>query len=369
MDRNGVQHNVRVMWQRRWVRVLVFFSFWTFLAFFFGIRMVLSYAYAGYGVNWRFPMLLSLTEVYGWAVLFPLIYLLARKFRFEGGWWWRDVPVHMVAGLGLALIKANVDRALIPWVTGEARYSVRVLDETHSNLLTYWILVGLLLGGEYYRRYREREVKASQLEAQLAQARLEALRMQLHPHFLFNTLNGISALMHRDVEAADRMLARLSELLRLTLESGDAQEVSLKQELDFLSRYLEIEKTRFGDRLTVEMRIEPETLDAQVPNLILQPLVENAIRHGIAPQAAPGRIELRAERRDGRLRLEVFDNGKGMTEEKLKSLQEGVGLSNTRARLQQLYGESCRFKLENGTGAGLRVTVEIPFRTEARSDS
>ncbi len=342
------------------------FGIWTFLALFFGSRMVLSYAYSGYGINWSFPLLLSLTEVYGWAVLFPVIYLLARRFRFEGGRLWRDVPVHLFAGLGLALLKANADRVLIPLVTGVANYRVRVLDETHSNLLTYWVLVGVVLGIVYYRRFRERELRASQLEARLAEARLEALKMQLHPHFLFNTLNGISALMHRDVEAADRMLVRLSDLLRMTLESGDAQETSLKQELEFLNAYLEIEKTRFGDRLTVEMKVDPETLDARVPALILQPLVENAIRHGIGPRVEPGRIELRAERRNGRLCLHVSDNGAGIPEGGGEALREGVGLSNTRARLAQLYGDDHRFELENGKGRekGLRVTVEIPYRRE-----
>lgn len=356
------------MLQRRWLRVLLIFGCWTFLALFFASRMALSYGYSGGSIAWGFIFKLSFIQWYGWAVLAPVVFLLARRFSFEGRWWWGHLLLHLPASFLLAQIKFQMDSSLALFLIG-GRFRFRPANELHPNILTYWLLVGVILGVEYYRRYRERELSASQLEAQLAQARLEALRMQLHPHFLFNTLHGISALMHRDVEAADRMLARLSELLRLTLEAGNTQEVSLKQELDFLSRYLEIEKVRFGDRLTVEMHIEPETLDAQVPNLILQPLVENAIRHGIAPQAAPGRIELRAERRDGRLCLEVFDSGKGMTEEKLKSLQEGVGLSNTRARLQQLYGESCRFKLENGTGAGLRVTVEIPFRTEARSDS
>jgi LytS/YehU family sensor histidine kinase len=184
--------------------------------------------------------------------------------------------------------------------------------------------------------------------------------MQLNPHFLFNTLHAISALVHKDVEAADRMIARLSDLLRYALESTDAQEVPLRQELGFLNRYLEIEQTRFGDRLTVRLDIAPETLDALVPNLVLQPLVENAIRHGIEPRAKPGRIDLRARRENGRLKLEVCDNGVGLPSGRIP--EEGVGLSNTRARLQQLYGEGHCFELGDAPGGGLMVSVELPFR-------
>ena len=369
MDGNGVQHKVRVMLQRRWLRVLLIFGCWTFLALFFASRMALSYGYSGSSIAWGFILKLSFIQWYGWAVLAPLVFLLARRFSFEGRWWWAHLLVHLPTGLFLAVVKFQMDSFLASLViTG--RYRMRSANELHPNILTYWVLVGVVLGIVYYRRYRERELRASQLEARLAQARLEALKMQLHPHFLFNTLNGISALMHRDVEAADRMLVRLSDLLRMTLESGDAQETSLKQELEFLNAYLEIEKTRFGDRLTVDMQVDPETLDARVPTLILQPLVENAIRHGIAPQVEPGRIELRAQRRNGRLCLQVSDNGAGLPEGTGDALREGVGLSNTRARLAQLYGEDYRFELENGKGSangrekGLRVTVEIPYRRE-----
>ena len=349
------------MLKRAWVRVLLIFAGWTLLAVFYAGRMVLSYAYSGYEVNWAFPLQLSLTQWYGWAVLFPVIVLVARRFSFGGRLWWRDALVHLPVAVVFAFGKAIADQTLLPLVTGvNVRY--RQIDEAHSNLLTYGVLVGLVLGIDYYRKYRDRELRTAQLETRLAEARLEALRMQLHPHFLFNTLNGISALMHRDVEAADRMLARLSELLRLTLEAGDEQEIPLRQELEFLDRYLAIEKVRFGERLTVLTEVQPDALDAMVPNLILQPLVENAIRHGIGPHARPGRIELRAERRNGRLRLEVTDNGRGIPVGDGGPVVEGVGLSNTRARLRQLYGDDQSFALQNGSEAGLTVRIEIPYR-------
>ena len=214
----------------------------------------------------------------------------------------------------------------------------------------------------YYRKYRERELRALQLETRLAQAQLDALKMQLHPHFLFNTLNSISVLMSEDVVAARRMLTRMSELLRASLENVGKHEVSLREELDFLGNYLEIEQTRFHDRLAVRMQIEPGVLDARVPNLILQPLVENAIRHGVAPRAQQGLIEISAVREDGMVQLKVRDNGPGLQLSAPESLTKGIGLSNTQARLNQLYGSHHRFELKDAPGGGLEVVIAIPFR-------
>jgi two-component system LytT family sensor kinase len=184
--------------------------------------------------------------------------------------------------------------------------------------------------------------------------------MQLHPHFLFNTLNAISTLVHKDPEVADRMIARLSDLLRLTLENIGVQEVRLAQELEFLERYLEIERMRFPDRLEVRMRIAPETLDARAPYLILQPLVENAIRHGIAPRSTRGRVEVRAERKNGMLILEVRDDGPGISPK--ANPKKGLGISSTRARLEKLYGAAHRFDLSNASEGGLVVTLAWPFQ-------
>jgi sensor histidine kinase YesM len=236
----------------------------------------------------------------------------------------------------------------------------------HFNLLIYWVIVAVSFAFDYYGKFRERELRAAELEKSLAQAKLQALQMQLNPHFLFNSLHSISALMHQDVEAADRMIVRLSDLLRAALENSDAQEVTLRAELKFLQSYLEIEQIRFGRRLKVTMEISPDTLDARVPNLILQPLLENAIRHGIEPHAKPGLIELRAQRANGELTLEVSDNGAGVSD--ANSLDEGVGLSNTRARLRTLYGEAHRFELGNRPEGGLRVRLTIPFRTAEKSE-
>jgi LytS/YehU family sensor histidine kinase len=250
--------------------------------------------------------------------------------------------------------------------TFTATLATVLVVEFHFNVLTYCAILCISLALDYYRRYRERELRAYQLEARLAQAQLQVLKMQLHPHFLFNTLHAISTLMHRDVEAADRMIARLSDLLRISLETVGVQEVPLKQELELLEKYLEIEQTRFQERLGVKLEIEPETLDARVPNLILQPLVENAIRHGIIPRATPGLIEIHARRDNGTLQLEVRDNGRGLPAAEEGTMKEGLGLSNTRARLKQLYGAEHRFSLCNNPAGGLVVSLTIPFSEESK---
>ena len=241
----------------------------------------------------------------------------------------------------------------------------------HVNLLVYGALVGAWHARNYYTKYRERELEASrlalvtsQLEAQLTRAQLQALKMQLHPHFLFNTHHAILALMLKhENETAIKMLTRFSDLLRLTLDNTGDQTVSLKQELEFLHCYLEIQKMRFQDRLRVHMDIDPQVLSAQVPNLILQPLVENAIQHGIASHSSAGLIEVTALRENDRLKLEVCDDGPGLPED-LAALKEGIGLSNTRARLTELYGDAYHFDLSNRTATGLRVTIKIPFYSD-----
>jgi len=234
----------------------------------------------------------------------------------------------------------------------------------HQGLTIYWTTLVVAHAIFYYRGLRAGEAKTAKLSAQLAQAQLQALKMQIHPHFLFNTLNSISALLHKDVEAADRMIARLGDFLRLTLKRSNAETIDFEQELEFLKCYLDIEHIRFQDRLTVEMDIEPQTLPLLVPNLILQPIVENAVRHGIARQTDPGRITIRARQYSNRFIMEVEDNGPGLRTSTNGSVS-GIGLSNTRARLEQCYGDDFSFQIANSNGRGVKVTVDIP----AQSDS
>ena len=232
----------------------------------------------------------------------------------------------------------------------------------HPNLLTYWAIVGFTQALDYFRRYTDRE-------KQLAQAELHLLRSQLQPHFLFNTLHTISAMMHEDVNAADRMINRLSDLLRLTLESIGEHEVPLRQEIEFLKAYVEIERIRFQERLTLVVDVSPEALDAMVPSMILQPLAENSIRHGFASHNISGRIKVEAGRRDDRLILRVLDNGPGFPMATLSDSSEGLGLLNTQRRLEQLYLGVYRFELQNSPNGGAFLMMEIPFRIPSMRSS
>ncbi len=349
----------------RWGLALVF---WTLIGLSFASQFYLSSSKAGLQVSWGQAVSWSLGDWYVWAVLsWPIVHL-ARRFRFDAPAWGRNVLIHLVAS-ALCSVLYILLRALLgqlqsgisgePVSFGEA-FGPLVVKTFHLNLLIYWVIVSVSHAFGYYRQYQERALRAADLEKRLAQARLQALQMQLNPHFLFNTLNAVASLMHKDLAAADRMLTRLAGLLRYALDSTEAHEVPLRKELAFLEGYLDIERTRFGPRLSVTMDIDPQTLDLLVPNLLLQPLVENAIKHGLEQRAKPGLIELRVRRQDGALVLEVRDNGPGLTPDKAQ--RQGIGLSNTRARLQQLYGSAHRFELGNSPEGGLRVAVVIPGR-------
>jgi hypothetical protein len=308
----------------------------------------------------------SLVECLIWAVLTLGILWLARCFPFGQGKSFRNLLIHLAACLlcgllqtFLALVAAEIIRHEIPkpTITPNVLFYFFVA-KLNNNIFFYWAILAVAHVLAYYRQWRERELRAAQLEAQLAQTQLQILKMQLHPHFLFNTLNAISALIHQDVELADRMIARLGDLLRTTLANTHQQEVPFRQELDFIGPYLEIEKARLGPRLTVELAIDPAVLDARVPNLILQPLIENAIRHGIAARPGPGRIRIQAGRVNGSLHLAISDSGPGLQAppEALK----GIGLANTRARLEKLYGTQQRLELSRGAEGGLQVDILLP---------
>jgi sensor histidine kinase YesM len=230
-------------------------------------------------------------------------------------------------------------------------------------LMTYLFLIGVAHALAYRRESEARALNSAQLETRLVEAQLQALQRQLHPHFLFNTLNTIAGLIRTDTEAADVMIDQLGDLLRMTLHTSSLQEVPLKEELDVLQKYLEIEQTRLGSRLRVNMDIQPEALDAQVPNLLLQPLVENAIRHGISPNARPGWIAIQAERTDSQLTIQIRDSGDGLPPDRLMALNRGVGLENTRSRLEHLYPSAFQFTFSN-LERGFCVTVRIPFQVE-----
>jgi signal transduction histidine kinase len=313
---------------------------------------------------------------YAWALLAPAIIWIASRVRIERQTWYRSVGTHVLAGMAFAevhIVAQETFRRGLAVYNGRTiaspflwRLKSAMIQYMDWEMMTYWAIIGLAFAVTYYREAQDRTIAAAKLETKLVETQLQTLQSQLHPHFLFNTLHAISALMHSNVDEADRMLARLAALLRMTLDNVGQQEVPLKEELDFLERYLEIEQTRFRDRLTVKFDVPPEALDALVPWMLLQPLVENAIKHGISPKPGPGTIEVLAHGENNRLVLEVKDDGVGLSQDALTALQSGIGLSTTRARLHHLFGRDYQFEFHRRTNTkGITVKVVVPWRTEA----
>ena len=313
----------------------VIIGFWTFFGLLNATQIYLSLRMEGFYRPFSRFLLVNLFGWWPWIPATWLVLALGRRFPVERGTWWRTLPIHFLAAVLISLghfaIFTYAGQLFVPFGPQSGRRSFlesmmgRAMSEFHIDLIIYAATLGLSYAVSYYFRFREGEFRASQLEAQLAQAQLQTLKMQLQPHFLFNTLNGIVGLVRdsRNKAAVD-MLVGLSDLLRYTLENAGKQEVPLKEELEFLELYLDIQQMRFSDRLAVDMRVSPETLDAVVPNLILQPLVENAIRHGISRRTAAGTVGVKAERDDGLLRITVFDDGPGLQRDDGRLPVEGV---------------------------------------------
>ena len=300
-----------------------------------------------------------------WAALTPIIFYLAKRFRFRRGAWEliRTTAIHFGFYLLLTLVHELIAQAVGIPSGAPANYhgsilQLRFVSSLYEDLWMYWPVVVVWSLFEYYERFRERDMRAAQLKEQLARAELQALRSQLHPHFLFNTLNSIASLMHEDVDSADDMLADLSLLLRSYLNCQDEQEVPLRRELSLLETYVRIQKRRFEDRLLWLCDVPRELFDAAIPALLLQPLVENSIVHGIAPRNTAGYMRLSARQNGSMLELEVADNGRGLAEHHT----EGIGLGNTRSRLQQLYGDRYLFEMKAGESVGVVVKIAIPLR-------
>ncbi len=309
-----------------------------------------------------------------WAGLTPLVAALARRLPPVGrGWPWK-AAVHAVAATAFNVaISTLLIAAVLPFDEEPPPFGAALMGTVLTNflfdLLVYFGVVAAVLAYDASRaaveareRAREREVRAAQLESQLTGSRLEALRMQLNPHFLFNTLHAISTLMDGDVRSARKVIADLSSLLRVALDRVNEPEVPLDDELDFLGHYLAIERARFRDRLVVCERVGPGLGDAHVPNLILQPLVENALKHAVAPRAGGGRVEVEARRDGDTLVLTVADDGPGLAPGAARG-GRGVGLRNTRERLARLYGDGHTFVLRDRDGGGLVAEVRLPYHT------
>lgn len=332
---------------------LVVWAGWTTLALFLATSASLSYRSTGRPANWTLTIGRALADWWLWALLTPLIAWLARRFAVEGRQRWRNLVTLAIAGGGLALVKTLADRAFYAWWTGVWLYLL--LSTVAFNFVVFACIVTAAHGVEFYRRSRERE----RLEARLTEVRLQMLAMQLQPHFLFNTLNTIAELVHEDPDAADHMIVGLSELLRLSLEL-EGSPVTLERELLLLDRYVAIQKARFGNRLRMSVDIAADTSDVVVPALVLQPLVENAIRHAVASRMNGGQVEVRAYRNDiGFLVIEVVDDGP--PQDAGWASRPGVGLANTRERLAALYGTAVSVSLGRD-GLVTRARLELPAR-------
>ncbi len=354
------------MW-KQWVGVwAVGFILWTVLALLSATGAHLYMASLGSPESWGQLLAWSVTVSFIWSLLTPIVYDLTRRFAFDRNSWTTSLPIHLAACVAMTFGAAAVIVLLDPVVTWTPEKRVpflaHALSRTFMDFQRYWYIVLITQALAYYGKYRERELRSSQLEAQLALAQLEVLKIQLEPHFLFNTLNSIASLARNDGLAAENMTLQLADLLRFSLDAVGVHEVPLSRELTFLQKYIDIQQTRFQDRLQVEMDIQPLTLSALVPNLLMQPLVENAIRHGIGPRRAPGFIRISTRQVFDELWLEICDNGQGLTFYGGIVPPEGVGLQNTRARLLQLYNHDHKMTLEDAPGGGCIVKIHIPFR-------
>jgi two-component system, LytTR family, sensor kinase len=358
-----------------WRRAAVLFVAWTLVGLVFA---AVSYGVALSQNDKRFgiaaSLKLNLVLFYLWGVFSPLIFRFCRRFRVEfRRLSIRNLTVHVPAIVLFAAVHETLLLAILWSITPSVRGELATITDYYARHFGYGFYIDLIIASLivigahallYYDDFRTSELQQSSLKAQLAQAQLRALKMQVHPHFLFNTLHSISSLVLEDPPKANSMIARLGDFLRLTLDHADHELVTLKEETEFLRAYLDIEQVRFGDRLILSFELEPQTLSAQVPHLILQPVVENAIQHAIAPRVTRGQINIEAKRVNSLLRLEVRDNGPGITSNGGLLGIEGVGLSNVRARLHQIYGSDFRFELMNARDGGLTVVIEIPFQRE-----
>jgi two-component system, LytTR family, sensor kinase len=350
---------------------------WFLAGLLFGLHRFVGAMLRDQPITWSYDVTKTFVMWQTWVLLTPLVLALGRRFPFDGTRVVRATLVHLSGAAACAAVYAALDVLVVPLFQPPGRafswnYGARsgweafqwsLLARYQWNGLVYAAILAVDHARLFHRRGQERRLRAAQLASQLSRAHLSALKAQLHPHFLFNALNTISALLYRDADTAGRVVGRLTELLRVSLRANNRHEVPLGEELAFLDGYLEIQQTRFQDRLTVRRVVDPAVLDAWVPSLILQPLVENAVQHGIARNPEPGLVEIRAGQRDGVLRLEVRDSGPGLSPgTRDEEAGGGLGLTNVAERLAHLYGAAGRLCFEGGRAGGAVASIEMPLR-------
>jgi two-component system, LytTR family, sensor kinase len=346
---------------------------WTIVGLLFTVQEIAVAKVHGGHVNWVFVGVIELVYWNVWAAFTPLVIALAKRFPLTGPRFVSHIAIHTMASFLMAPLASVTEYFLSHGLLGLLyritdpgaprplpTFTGSVVSMSLTGVLTYWLVVGLYQSIHFYHAAMERQTRAAQLETQLSHAELENLKSQLHPHFLFNSLHTIGVLMQEDVDAASHLLVSLGDLLRMALERRE-NEITLQSELEFVSKYLEIEQTRFHDRLKVHMEVPPDLLGIYVPSLALQPLVENAIKHGISVDSAAGRLEIAAQRNNGRVSLHVRDDGPGPSSG--SRLRFGVGLNNVQSRLKQLYGEESSLELTGAEGRGCEAIITIPLRS------
>lgn len=345
---------------------------WELLAFYYIIQNYIFSINANTSASfdWYRSITYRTTNNLFWVLLTPLMFLIAKKIKLDSGKLLKNIPIILSLGVLIALFQSFISLSTsiyFTWINGPklmgywerlSLASYGILGLAFEGLIIYCVFMAVLYGLDYYKKSKEQQYNLSQLEAKLAQAEVQAIKMQIHPHFLFNTLHAISTLMHRDPDAADKMITQLSNLLRISLDNIGVQEVTLEEELNFLEQYIEIQKMRFQGSLEIKMDVDSSSLNIMVPNLILQPIVENAFKHGVEQNSGDKRITISSKLKDKILILSVEDNGPGINE---NSLNEGLGLKNTRERLKQIYGDKSELIMENGTD-GFLVKINIPLK-------
>ena len=355
--------------KKRIITWSIVFLFFTLLAMFNWARFVTSEMAVGNPGKIRFYFIMETTGAYTILLLLPFVVRFIRLFPVNRENAPHRIPLHVFAtvlfGVSHTMLM-YLSRTFIFWAANLGTYDygrmlIRFPMEYTHQFFTYWIIFGVVLFFRFVRERQEQKLRASKLEEQLTKARLQALQMQLHPHFLFNTLNMISSTMYEDIKAADKMMANLSDLLRVTLNSASSREHMLESELEVIRFYIEIMRARFLDKLTIKLNTADNTLEAMVPTFILQPLVENSIKFSMETLKHAD-IEISSKRDNNRLILVIRDNGPGIKVDQDQLINRGVGLSNTVERLEGLYEDDHRFLLQNLGEGGLQVLIDIPFR-------
>src|ERR1043166_8402970 len=355
------------MGRTRWILIL---CAWTTVGLLFTVQEIAVAKVHGGHVSWVLVGVIELVYWNAWAGVPPLVIALAKRFPWTGPRFVSHIAIHTIASFLMAPLTSVTEYLLSRGLLGllfritdpgaprpVPTFTGSVVSMSLTGVLTYWLVVGLYQSIHFYQAAMERQTRAAQLETQLSHAELENLKSQLHPHFLFNSLHTIGVLMQENVDAASHLLVCLGDLLRMALERRE-NEITLQSELEFVGKYLEIEQTRFHDRLKVHMDVPADLLGVYVPSLALQPLVENAIKHGISVDSTAGRLEIAAKRHNGRVWLCVRDDGPGPG----SRLRFGVGLTNVQSRLKQLYGDDSSLELTAGNGRGCEAIITIPLR-------